>query len=356
MTAKIELSRRAFIATGLAGATMTSAGALMASGNAAQAEQTGRIITAIFGGDYADQMRKIVDQRVMEPAGYEIVQDIGTTEARQTKLRSERTRRKSSFDVCLLADLDMYPMAKLDAFEPLDEANVPAIADIIPALRKPYAVPQLYSYIAILYNPDKIKTPPTSYADLWNPEYKGKVGIADVLYVATSAAASLVGGGSMSDFAPGRDKLLELKNAQEAKILPSNESIAAAFQSEDIWITINYVARGYGWKKAGVNLAYAIPSEGAIPVVFELAVPKNAPNKEGALAYLQAALQPESQLGFLDTIGYLPSVTTAKLAPEIEAEIGLSAEQQANLKQIDNEYLMANQADIFDFWNRQFKG
>ncbi|WP_273689903.1 ABC transporter substrate-binding protein [Ketogulonicigenium vulgare] len=322
----------------------------------ASAQEKGRIVASILGGDYAELLRRIVDERVMIPAGYEVLQDISTTEARQTKLRTERTRRESSFDVGLLADLDMYPMAQIGVLEDLDESKVPNIANVIPALRKPYAVPQLFSYIAIVYNPAKITTPPTSYNDLWNPEYKGKVGISDVLYVATSAAASLAAGGSMSDYTPGREKLLALKNEQQVKILPTNERIAAAFQSEEIWITLNYVARGFGWRKAGLNLDWSIPQEGAIPVTFEFAVPKNAPNKEGAYAYLNAALEPDSQLGFLDSIGYLPSVTNAVLPPEIAAQVQLTPEQQANMKPIDNAYFTANQADIFDFWTREFKG
>ncbi len=349
---KLTLSKREFLALG------AMAGALGLAGvpRGASAAEKGQIIASVLGGDYAELLRRIVDERVMIPAGYEVVQDISTTEARQTKLRTERTRRKASFDVGLLADLDMYPMAQIGVLEELDETKVPNIANVIPALRKSYAVPQLFSYIAIVYNPAKITTPPTSYKDLWNPEYKGKVGISDVLYVATSAAASLAAGGSMSDYTPGREKLLALKNEQNAKILPTNESIAAAFKSEEIWITLNYVARGFGWRKAGLNLAWAIPSEGAIPITFEMAVPKNAPNKDGAYAYLNAALEPDSQLGFLDKIGYLPSVTNAVLPPDVQKALALSPADQANLKSIDHAYFTANQSKIFDFWTREFKG
>lgn len=352
MSDSFNLNRRAFLRSSAIGSALIAAGLPLA----ARADEQKQVIASIFGGDYADLMREIVDERVMVPAGYEVLQDISTTEARQTKLRTEKMRRNSSFDVALLADLDMYPMSQIGVLETLDETNVPRLSKVIPALRKSYSAPQLYSYIAILYNPEKITTPPTSYADLWNPAYKGKVGVSDVLYTATSAAAALVGGGSMTDFTPGQAKLMELRNDQQVQILPTNESIATAFNSEDIWITLNYVARGYAWQKAGLNIASAVPVEGAIPIAFELAIPKNAPHKDAAFAYVNAALEPDSQIGFSEAIGYLPSVTDARLDPELEAKIGLSEADQAKLLPMDNGYLMENQSAIFDFWNREFKG
>lgn len=350
MSNRMLPSRRAFLAG-------SSAAAVIAGlSGPALAQDKGRVIASVFGGDYGDILRRTVDEGIMTPEGYEVIQDISSTEARQTKLRTERRRRNASFDVAVLADLDMFPMAQIGALTEIDEASVPRLSAVLPALRKPYAIPQIYSYIAILYNPEKVDTPPTSFADLWDPKYKGKVGVSDALHVATSAVASLVAGGSMSDFAPGRDKLLELKNDQDVKILPSNEAIAAAFDSGDIWITVNYVSRAYSWKKSGLNIERAVASEGAIPIAFEMAVPTNAPNPEGAMAYLNAALDPSAQTGFAEMMGYLPTVTDAELDPELEAAIGLPVEDRDRLLSLDEAYLMEHQAEILDFWNREFKG
>ncbi len=346
-----RLSRRAFLATGAAASALA-----VGMPSHSFAADKGQIIASIFGGDYGDILRRTVDEAIMAPAGYQVIQDISSTEARQTKLRTEKARAKSSFDVAVLADLDMYPMAQFGVLADISETNVPRVSAVIPALRKPYSVPQIYSYIAILYNPEKVTTPPTSYADLWKPEYKGHVGVSDKLHVATSAVAALVGGGSMSDFTPGHDKLLALRNEQEVKILPSNEAIASAFDAGDIWITLNYVSRAYSWRKSGLNIKRAVASEGAIPIAFEMAVPKNAPDMEGALAYLNAALDPEAQTGFAELMGYLPTVTDANLPAELEQAIGLPPEDQARLLRLDDDYLMQHQTEILDFWNREFKG
>lgn len=317
--------------------------------------QSGSMVASVFGGDYADILREAVDLGIMAPEGIEVVQDVITGEARQTKLRTELNSRRSSMDVAVLADLDMFPMAELGAFAPITEENVPRLAAVIPALRKDYAVPQIYSYIAILYNPAMVDTPPTSYADLWDPKYKGKVGVSDILHMATSAVAAIAGGGSASDFEPGRAKLLELRDQQDVRIYPSNETIAAALQSGEIWITVNYVARAYSWKNAGVPIEFAVATEGAIPIAFEMAVPKNARNPEQAFAYLNAALTPAAQSAFTTRMGYLPTVTDAELDPAIAAQLSLSPEDQDRLLQLDYNYLMENNTAILDFWNKEFK-
>lgn len=351
MSGNFKLSRRSLLGSAAAAATLCGLSVIPAF-----AKASGSIVASVFGGDYGDILRQSVDEAIMAPAGITVTQDVSSTEARQTKLRTERQRRKSSMDVAVLADLDMYPMAKVGAFTPVTEQNVPRLASVIPALRKEFSVPQIFSYIAILYNPAKITTPPSSFADLWKPEYKGRVGISDNLHVAVSAVATLAAGGTLSDFAPGQKKLMELKNDQQAKVFPSNEAIAAALKSEEIWITVNYVARAYSWRKAGVPINHAVASEGAIPIAFEMAVPQNTANEEAAFAYLNAALEPAAQTAFAEKMGYLPTVTDANLPPELEAQIGLPEAARNNLVRLDNDYLMNHQAEILDFWNRSFKG
>jgi len=344
----VKLNRRQLLASTAA----IAAAAAMPRGAFAQ---SGSMVASVFGGDYADILREAVDLGIMEPMGVEVIQDVISGEARQTKLRTELNSRRSSMDVAVLADLDMFPIAELGAFAPITEAEVPRLAAVIPALRKDYAVPQIYSYIAILYNPAMVETPPTSYADLWDPKYKGKVGVSDILHMATSAVAAIVGGGSVSDFEPGQEKLLELRDQQEVRIYPSNETIAAALQSGEIWITVNYVARAYSWKNAGVPIEHAVASEGAIPIAFEMAVPKNARNPEAGFAYLDAALSPAAQSAFTTKMGYLPTVTDAELDPAIAAQLTLSEEDQSRLLQLDYTYLMENNTAILDFWTREFK-
>ena len=53
---------------------------------------------------------------------------------------------------------------------PLDSAKIPNMNDIYPAYRRPgdMGVGHSVSPIGIAYNTDAVKTPPTSWADVWS--------------------------------------------------------------------------------------------------------------------------------------------------------------------------------------------
>src|SRR5580704_2960958 len=73
-------------------------------------------------------------------------------------------------------------------------------------------------YVAIGYNADKVKTPPTSFADLLKPEYKNQVAINGNPTQASAAfsavfAAALANGGSLSDITPGISYFKKLHTA-----------------------------------------------------------------------------------------------------------------------------------------------
>jgi putative spermidine/putrescine transport system substrate-binding protein len=68
-------------------------------------------------------------------------------------------------------------------FEPIPPAKVPNLAHVYPNLRNPgdNGVRGIVSTIGIGYRKDLVKTPPKSWADLWNnPEFKGKIGLYQI--------------------------------------------------------------------------------------------------------------------------------------------------------------------------------
>ena len=67
-------------------------------------------------------------------------------------------------------------------------------------------------------------------------------------------------------------------------------------------------ARAVQWQNAGINILTVAPKEGLISYVSGFAIPKNAPNKAGAYAFLDAALEPSAQEGFAVDMGYNPVV------------------------------------------------
>jgi hypothetical protein len=64
---------------------------------------------------------------------------------------------------------------------------------------------------------------------------------------------------------------MELR-ALEPQIFASQEKLAEALQSGDVWMTPNWRARGVMWQKAGMPISMAVPQEGAAPVLFRAGI------------------------------------------------------------------------------------
>jgi putative spermidine/putrescine transport system substrate-binding protein len=321
---------------------------------ASAARAAGQVVVGTWGGDYAALLDSNIDKPLIAPSGVEVLQDVASQDPRKTKLTAERNSRRGSMDVACLSDIDTYSMSLLGVWEPVTTDNVPNLAHVPPAIRTPYSVPHIISGKVMLYNPDKIPVPPKGFADMWDPKYQGRVGLVDIQYLYVIALATLAKGGGMSDFALGKQALLDLKPLRP-KIYPSNEALAVALKSEEVWLGPMWLARGVFWRNSGINVLTAVPSEGAIAYISSAAVPKNAPDKANGLAYLNAMLDPRAQVGFAKSMSYAPTVDNAPVDPALMQRIGFTPEQQANMKNPDFDYLAKNTAQLLDFWNKEFK-
>lgn len=316
---------------------------------------SGRLVVGTWGGDYQRLQQEHIVVPEMTPAGVDVVFDTANDSVRKTKLLAERRLPRGNMDVACLTGQGAHEMYKNDVFEELDETKIPNMKYIPAIYRNKYSIPHIYTGRVILYNPSIVKTPPTSYADLWNPEYAGKVGVIDIQYQTTIESAAMISGGALNNFEPGKEKLLELKK-QGVRIYPSNEAMAQALKTGECAICIMWNARGHMWKKAGIPIEIAVPKEGLVLYISEMSVPKNARNKEAAYAYLNAVLNEGPQRAFSQHMGYAPTNETVKLDPELAAQIDYDDAQRQKFMMQDLEYLAENDPQLQEWWNKSFKG
>lgn len=345
---KFEMKRRTFLksaATLSAGATISGALPAWAS--------TKEAVMATWGGDYSRLLGEIVQPISMKKDDVSVVFDTGSTSARKTKVIAQSKRPTNALDVVSFANSDMHLLSENGYLAQLTEKEIPELKNVYPQFATSYSIPHIYSALVIVYNKDKVKAP-KSYKDLWNREYEGKIGLANALYAQAIVASALAHGGSNENFEPGYKPLLELKKAG-AKILPSNEAVANAFKSGDIGVTLMWRARAYQWKKLGLPLAFAVPSEGALPVIFEAAMTRNAGHPEAATVFLNAMLNPEAQAGFAEKMGYIPTVRNAKLPGDLMETIGFSDTDRENFVKTNYAYVAEQGRKMLEWWSQTFK-
>lgn len=317
--------------------------------------QSGELVVANWGGDWNERVVAALEKPYVEAKGIRIVHDLVPAPERKAKLLAERRLPRGSIDVAWLSDADAFEMYEQGVLEPLDPKMLPNLANVEEKFRLPYLGTVIFGGVVLMYNPNKIETPPTSFADLWNPKYTGRVGLMDQLYFNYIYAASVTNGGSMGDVSKAFPALLDLKKAVQPRLYPSHQTLAAAFQSEEVWISAEYSARIIQWTKEGLPVAWTYPEEGAILVSFGAGLPKRARNKDAAAFYLNEMLLPKPMGGIAEGTSYAVTNPKAEMSEETRKRLAFTPEQIAKFNVVDYPYAAKNDPKWVEWWNKEFK-
>ncbi|NUP49148.1 MAG: extracellular solute-binding protein [Catenulispora sp.] len=143
-------------------------------------------------------------------------------------------------------------------------------------------------YIAIGYDADKVKTPPTTLKSLDDPAYKSQVALNGDPTKANAAlsgviAASLANGGSLDNVQPGIDFFGKLK--ADGVFVPV-AATQATIQNGTTPITIDWdylqASAAKDLKAKGVNWKVVVPADGLFGGFYNQAVSASAPHPAAA--------------------------------------------------------------------------
>jgi putative spermidine/putrescine transport system substrate-binding protein len=347
MTSK--LSRRHALGLGLGAVAMP---ALLRG--TAQA-QGGRVVVGTWGGDYAKLLAKNIEDPILKPKGFEVAQDQAGDPQRRTKVVAEKRLPRGTTDIQGLSAAQMFEMNEAGVAETIDYSKLPNAKNLIPSMKYPYGVGHIYSGKVAVYNPKIIPNAPKSFKDAFDPKHGNKMGIIDIQYQYVMVAAALAAGAKVNDLEPGKALLLEAKKGG-CRIYPTNEAFAQALKNEEIGVGIMWKARVVQWQNAGISVQAIVPSEGALAYVSGFVIPKNAPNKAGSYAYLDAMLEKSAQEAFAVDMGYNPTVTNAVVAPDLNKRIGFTPDEIKALVDLDYAYMTQNDVALKEWWDKELKG
>jgi spermidine/putrescine-binding protein len=215
-------------------------------------------------------------------------------------------------DVVLPTGVKLYVDNNL--VQPIDTSRVEAWSSIPDRLKekglingKYYMVPYDWSYCSVLVRTDKVTNVPTSWADLWDPAYKGHVAIydgADAAVVYTSLALGYDPYNLTDEqFQAVKQKLIELKpNLLMYWLDPY--AMQQSVSDGDLWVVGGAWVEAYiALSQAGTPVEYINPTEGRTLWVGGHMIPTNAENIDGAYAYINMVTSPAVQ-SVLGTWGF----------------------------------------------------
>lgn len=244
--------------------------------------------------------------------------------------------------------VDNYPVAQSKHYKDL---IVEAQEETGPAI--------FFQVVGLTYNPEKIKKPPTSWKDLWSPEYKGRAGITNLnstLGTGFLVEIAKMFGGSESNVEPGFKALNDLK-PNLAAVAANPGALATLFQQGQVDISPGNFNAIQILKARGVPVEFVVPKEGAIAFKTSIHIVKNTKNKDLAVALIEAAMSPDVQTRLMQS-PYLIVPTNSKV--QMQGEISkVLVKDQAELKQKfvfqDWKKINEQRAQWIERFNREIK-
>lgn len=339
----------------LKGAAAVAGAAVVGTPAIVHAQGKGKIVIGTWGGDYAKLLNKNIEQPLLISKGWEVVQDQAGDPQRRSKMLAEKRLPRGTSDVQGLSGLNMYQMFDAGVTDEIDYSKIPSAKNLLPSMKYKFGVGHIYSGKVAVFNEKLMGGKPKSYKEVFDPKHGNKLGIIDIQYQYTLVAAALAAGGSVKDLEPGKKLLLECKKTG-ARIYPTNEAFAQGLKAEEFGIGVMWKARVVQWQNAGIPVDSIAPTEGTLSYVSGLVIPKNAPNKEGSYAYIEAMLEPGAQENFAIDMGYNPTVMNAKVAPDLNKRIGFTEDEIKGLVDLDYGYMTEHDVALKEWWDKELKG
>ncbi|MGU3781579.1 ABC transporter substrate-binding protein [Burkholderia metallica] len=162
-----------------------------------------------------------------------------------------------------------------------------------------YAIPFTYSSMGLIYDRKQVPAAPRSMRELWNPRYRGKVLDFNSAQHNFSFTALALGYRDPFRLSPAQTvavahKLIDLRRNLLTYYTLPEEATALFVQHRAALMFGNYGTQQVELlRRAGADVGYVIPDEGALAWLDCWAVTRGAPHPELALAWINYMLEPE---------------------------------------------------------------
>ena len=239
----------------------------------------------------------------------------------------------------------------------LDQSKLPNFAkNAAPAVKNPaydpgnkYTLAWQSGLVGLAYNPKLTKREITSYEDLFDPAFKGKITtFGDSTDFPTMALIAL-------GIDPPKSTEEDWKRAAEwmRKLKPhlrgfvDNSGMAEGLSSGNAWISQAYSGDIYQLNIGGSpDIKFVIPKEGATYWTDNMAIPKNAKHHLDAITYMDYVYRPDVAAELVEGIAYITPVPAAKEQLQAKAAKASGEERQTVEDLVQSPLIFPTQEDL----------
>lgn len=219
------------------------------------------------------------------------------------------SRKGGDFDVFAANTAELQRYIDQGISVPLDVSHIPNTTRQLPRFRhlaaipglvrngSVYAIPYTYSEMGLIYDRKQIQAPPDSIAELWNPRYKGRVLAFQGSTHNFSIAAQALGLKNPfqiapTDFSRVTRHLIALRRNVLSFYNTPEDATALFMQNHVALMFGNYGSQQVSQLlKAGADIGYTIPREGALAWLDCWSITRGAKNRKLAEAWINYTLE-----------------------------------------------------------------
>ncbi|MEW2358454.1 spermidine/putrescine ABC transporter substrate-binding protein [Spirillospora sp. NPDC029432] len=247
------------------------------------------------------------------------------------------------FDLMVMTNgIQLEKLRQLGHLAPLDHSRLKAFAANAGAEYKnpsydpgnAFTIPYMSGITGIAYNTKYVKEDITSIAQLFDPKYKGRVGMMRDSQELGSFGMFLLGvdpeKSGPADWRRAADRLRRQRDAGIVRKYYEQDYVDAVSKG-DVWLTMAW--SGDVYSLAGPDVEFVVPEEGGTLWTDNLCIPRTAENPVDALTLMDWLYKPENIAPLTEFINYIPPVPAAR--PLIEAHAREAAgEEKADLERL----------------------
>ncbi len=225
----------------------------------------------------------------------------------------------SNYDLVQPTDYIVGLMIRQGLLQELDKSKLPILESLDPNyLNLPfdpenkYTLPYQAGTDAIVVNTEAVDAVPQSYADLWNPDYAGRLVMLDdsraIIGMTLLTLGYDVNTTDPAQLEEAKAKLAEL--AKGVKLFDS-DSPKTALIAGDVDLGVVWTGEVVLAQREVPSIEYVYPTEGPILWQDNYAIPTGAPHADAAYAWLNYSLQGDLFWQMLEEFPYTNPNTAA---------------------------------------------
>jgi putative spermidine/putrescine transport system substrate-binding protein len=316
------------------------------------------LTVAVYGGEWGDAIQACILDPFAKQSGVKVMPEPGVSTVTLGKLRQQKG--SPVIDVAWIDGGVSELTVPDDLVAAIDPGKVPNVANMIPeaVYKTPtgaiYALSTGFYALGLVYNTKEVKTPPTSWWDLWDKKY------ADVVTVPSPAnamgvpfivhIAQLLGGG-VDNVEPALKKLRDLK---VASFFDSSGGATNNFQAGEVTIGAHYVSAAWALADKGLPITAIVPKEGVPAGDIRVHIVKGTPRQAAAEKLVDYAVSKDASSCMSEKIYVGPPTKGVVPSEKAKARLPWGPEGSVkNLALFDWQKLNAQRQAITEAFNRE---